>query len=290
MNTSALALVGLLTVAAALPVPQSRKAFPLDAGDCADINMQFGDDAVGRAVQFASVPLSVGVLDVYPEANGGVVIERGAGANYSITACIGVGGSTAAEAQQAADAVRIAVDGGRVRVRNEARARNWSVHLVIAAPEHARIQVETSNGPIGIRGVSGQITARSLNGPIGLHDVAGSVSARAQNGPISVSGRGGDVDIQTDNGPIHVALTGTRWEGRLDARANNGPLRVELPSGYQSGVEVMSSDRSPWNCGIAACKRGNRDWDDRSRSLRVGPEPIVVRIATSNGPVSVQER
>jgi hypothetical protein len=52
----------------------------------------------------------------------------------------------------------------------------------------------------------------------------------------------------------------------------------------------MSSDRSPWNCGIAACKRGNRDWDDRSRSLRVGPEPIVVRIATSNGPVSVQER
>ena len=57
MNTSALALVGLLTVAAALPVPQSRKAFPLDAADCADINMQFGDDAVGRAVQFASVPL-----------------------------------------------------------------------------------------------------------------------------------------------------------------------------------------------------------------------------------------
>jgi hypothetical protein len=84
MNTSALALVGLLTVAAVLPVPQSRKAFPLDAADCADINMQFGDDAVGRAVQVASVPLSVGVLDVCPEANGGVVIERGAGANYSI--------------------------------------------------------------------------------------------------------------------------------------------------------------------------------------------------------------
>jgi hypothetical protein len=290
MNASALALVGVLAAALAMPAAQSRKAFPLDAADCADVNMQFGDDVTARAVQFATVPVTVGVLDVYPDANGGVVIERGAGASYSITACIGAGGSNVTEAQQGADAVRIAVEGGRVRVRNEGRARNWSVHLIVAAPERARIQVETSNGPIGIRGVSGQITARSSNGPIGLHDVAGSITARAQNGPISVSGRGGDVDIQTDNGPIHVALTGTRWEGRLDARANNGPLRVELPSGYQSGVEVMSSDRSPWNCGIAACQRGNRDWDDRSRSLRVGPEPIVVRIATSNGPVSVQQR
>jgi hypothetical protein len=289
MNAWALAATGMLSAALAL-APQTRKPFLLDAADCADINMQFGDDAVGRAVQVATVPVSVGLLDVYPDANGGVVVERGAGANYSITACIGAGGATLAEAQRAADAARISIEGGRVRVSNDSWPRSWSVHIIVAAPENARIQVETSNGPIALRGASGQFTARSSNGPIGLHDVAGKVIARAQNGPITLSGGSGDVDIQTDNGPIHVALTGSQWAGRLDARALNGPLRVELPDAYQSGVEVVSSGRSPWNCGIAACTRGNRDWDEQSRSLRVGPEPVVVRIATSNGPVSIQQR
>ena len=35
---------------------------------------------------------------------------------------------------------------------------------------------------------------------------------------------------------------------------------------------------------------GNRDWDDRTRSLRIGTDPVVIRLSTVNGPVTVSER
>ena len=87
-----------------------------------------------------------------------------------------------------------------------------------------------------------------------------------------------------------MRLGGRRWDGHLTARASNGPLSVNVPSDYQSGVEISSSDHAPWSCRAAACRSGNRDWDDRSRSLRIGVDPVVVRLSTVNGPVTVSER
>jgi hypothetical protein len=291
MNLSAAAIFGAVTVALALPgAVQSRRTVHLEGADCSQQHMQFGDKEVARAEQRVAVPFNVGVLDVQPEANGGVHILRGSGSDYSITACVAAGADTLAEAQQAADAVRVAVAGNRVRVENPARANNWTVQLMIEAPDGARITAETANGPIGVEGASGQFTLRASNGPIGLEDVTGEVTARAANGPISVEGSRGHFDVETSNGPISVVLQGKRWDGRLEARAQNGPLSVSVPDQYQSGVEISSSDHSPWNCHAAACRSGNRDWDDRSRSLHIGPDPVVVRITTVNGPVTVSER
>jgi hypothetical protein len=290
MNVPILAVLGTVTVALALgPAGQSQRTVHLEGPDCSQLNMQFGDFEVARAEQRVTVPFAVGVLDVQPEANGGLRILRGTGRDYAITACIAAGAATIGEAQQAADAVRITVAGSRVRVENLARAKNWNVQFVIEAPDGARITAETSNGPIGIEGASGQFNLRASNGPIGLDDVNGEVTARAANGPISVDGSRGNFDVETSNGPISVTLQGSRWDGRLEARAHNGPLTVRVPDQYQSGIEISSSEHSPWSCRIPACRQGNRDWDDRSRSLRVGPDPVVVRISTVNGPVTIKE-
>lgn len=43
-------------------------------------------------------------------------------------------------------------------------------------------------------------------------------------------------------------------------------------------------------CRAAACRSGNRDWDDRTRILRLGSDPVVVRLSTVNGPVTINER
>jgi len=291
MNAPIVAVLGTVTVALALPpITQSRRPVHLEGADCSQVNMTFGDFEVARSEQRVTVPLAAGVLDVRPEANGGIRIQRGTGRDYAITACIAAGAATMGEAQQAADAVRITVEGSRVRVENPARAQSWNVQFVIEAPDDARITAETSNGPIGIEGASGQFNARASNGPIGLDDVSGDVTARAANGPISVEGSRGNFDVETNNGPISVTLQGTRWDGRLDARAHNGPLNLRVSDQYQSGVEISSSDHSPWSCRIAACRQGNRDWDDHSRTLRLGTDPIVVRISTVNGPVTVQGR
>jgi hypothetical protein len=289
MHSATLPVAAAFVIGLMLPSSQAGRPVALEAADCSRIDMMFGEEVVGRAVRYATVPSSVGILDVQPESNGGVQIERGAGTNYTVTACIGAGAASIAEAREAAEAVRLVVQGGRVRVENGGRARSWSVHLIVEAPEAARIRVETSNGPIGVSGVSGEITATSSNGPIGLDDVRGRIVARAQNGPIGVTGDRGDLDVQTDNGPISVRLTGRRWDGRLDARAHNGPLKIEIPDDYQSGVEVTSTGRVSWQCGGGACN-GRRSWDDDARTLRIGGDPVVVRVATVNGPVTVSRR
>jgi DUF4097 and DUF4098 domain-containing protein YvlB len=277
-------LMVLAVAMSLLFVPQQRTV-KLEA-DCSDFNFMSGDYEVAYAQQQATAPMS-GVLQVHPGGNGGIRIRRGTGSSYAITACIGAGARTRADAQRAADAIRLVVDGNRVRVESPRDIDNWSVQLVVEAPRGARIAADTNNGPIGIEDVEGDITARASNGPIGLDNVSGKVDARAVNGPISVSGSRGDFEVETQNGPISVDLRGSRWDGKLNARAQNGPLTVRVPDRYQSGVEVSSEHHAPWSCRIAACRTGTRDWDDRSRSLRIGSDPVVVRISTVNGPVTI---
>jgi hypothetical protein len=290
------ALAGLMALALApvtAPSTDQSGRVNLEAADCSRINQMYGDYEVARAEQHTSVPVGA-PLELRPDANGGVKIERGSGSAYQITACIAAGGRTAAEAQIAVDAVRLVTEGNRVRVTggpdSSTRVRSWSVQLIVLAPDGASIEAETSNGPIGVSGANGTFALRASNGPISLNEVTGDVKARASNGPISVRGSRGEFDVETSNGPISVELGGTRWDGHLTARAANGPLTLTVPSNFQSGVEVSSSYQSPWNCRAAACNQGNRDWDERSRSLKLGSDPVVVKLSTVHGPVTIRER
>jgi len=280
------------SLALALAAPDQGRPIQLEASDCSQVNMMFGDYEVGRAVQHARVPVTGAALEVRPDANGGVRIERGSGGEYAITACIAAGARSQAEAQAAADAVRLEITGNRVRVTGGSgrEVRSWSVQLIVLAPDGASIDAETTNGPIGVKSLAGTFALRASNGPISLSGVDGEVKARAANGPIQVDGGRGTFDVETSNGPIGVRLTGRRWDGSLTARAANGPLTVSVPADYQSGVEISSSAHSPWSCRAAACRTGVRDWDDRARMLRLGGDTVNVHLSTVNGPVTINER
>jgi hypothetical protein len=281
-----LALVSIVALAVG---PSQSGRVSLEAADCSSLSTTFGNFEVARAEQYATVPVSAGTLELRPDFNGGVKIEKGSGSVYGITACVTAGARTQGEAQAAANEVRLAIQGSRVHITGGS-SRNWSAHLIVTAPDGANIDAETSNGPLGVAGVSGTFSLRASNGPVSLRDVTGKITARASNGPIDVVGSKGEFDVETANGPISVKLDGQRWDGRLTARAQNGPLTVSVPSGYQSGVEISSSFHSPWSCQAEACRNGNRDWDERSRSLRIGSDPVLVKLSTVNGPVTVRER
>ena len=287
MINSAIVGVAILALTPAVFGQRAAGTVKLEAADCSSVQMSFGEDQVAHSVQHAVLPMSAGTLDVRPGGNGGVRLERGTGDHYSITACIAAGAETRDDAQRAVDAVKLSAEGNRVRVVDGGGARHWSAQLIVEVPRGALVDVETRNGSIGIRGVEGSITARASNGPIDLDGVSGAVRAVAANGPISVSGSRGNLDLETQNGPISVELQGTRWEGELHARAQNGPLSVRVPDDYASGLEISSSSRSPWTCRIAACSAEDRDGDQKARTLRLGGEPVVVRISTVNGPVTL---
>lgn len=280
-------LYGLALLAAVTIPGQGSRAVPLEGADCSRFQSSFGTTHVGHAVRHERVPMTIGTLDVRPDGNGGVSIQPGTGDSYAITACVTAGGSTVEEAQRVADSVTLTVAGNRLRAAAPENTRHWNVQLIVEAPRGAQIDVETNNGPIGIRGVEGSITARASNGPIGLTDVAASIRAVAQNGPITIRGGRGNLDVETQNGPITVEFQGSRWEGEINGRARNGPLSIRMPDGFDSAIEVTSNRRSPWNCRIAACTEVSNTEDDGIRTLKVGNGAPTVRLSTQNGPVSV---
>lgn len=268
--------------------------------NCRQVRVTFDHDEAARAEETLAVPSGGGPLKLKAGVHSGIFVEGGSERDFSITAC-------KAAAEQA-DLARISVsfENGELALRGP-ESRDWLVYLIVRAPASASLDLEVTNGPVSVRGISGAVTARTENGPLSFRDSSGSIRADAKNGPISlknctgtveaqavngpvtVSGSGGDVNVQTQNGPISVKLSGKRWDGHLDARADNGPLSLSLPDGYGSGVRVESSGRSPFQCRARGCSQASRNWDEDSRRVEFGDTASpVVRLSTVNGPVSIR--
>lgn len=270
------AFAATLSLALGPYVSEQSRAIDLEAADCTRFNATYDHYPAARAVRHATLPRSIGRLEIRPDGNGGVTIEGAGGSEYSITACVSAGAANFADAQAAADSVRLRIEGNRVSATAPdpstspgAGLGNWNVQFVIETPRDADVSTVTNNGPISLSGVSGRF------------------EVRAQNGPISVRGSQGDIDVATQNGPISVELSGRRFDGHLTAHANNGPLAIAVPDDYASGVEISSSSHAPWSCSRCTSGAGNRDWSLSEHLLKIGSDPVVVRVSTNNGPVSV---
>jgi len=271
---------------------------PID--NCRQMRVTFDDMDAARAEETVSVPAPRGALRFRAPANSGIFVVGADRSDVSVTAC------KAAASEQDLSRIAVSFDGGELSVRGP-EGRDWVVHLIVRAPRAAGLDLDVTNGPVGVRGMTGAVTAHTQNGPLSFEDSSGQIQAQARNGPISlkscsgtvhatavngpvsVSGSGGDVDIDTQNGPISVRLSGNRWDGRLEAHARNGPLSLSLPEGYSSGVSVESSGRSPFQCRAKACGEARKNWDDDSRRIEFGDSSTaVVRLSTVNGPVSIR--
>jgi hypothetical protein len=275
-----------------------------DAGgpfdDCRQMRVTFDDTPAARAEETVSGPAPRGALRFRAPFQSGIFVLGADRSDVSVTAC------KAAAADQDLSRITVSLENGEILVRGP-EGRDWLVHLIVRAPRAAGLDLEANNGPIAVRGMTGDVAARTQNGPLSLEDssgpiraearngpislraCSGTVSATAVNGPVSVSGSGGDVDVHTQNGPISVKLSGYRWDGRLEAHARNGPLSLLLPEGYASAVSVESSGGSPFQCRAKACEEARRNWTEDSRRIEFGDSSApVVRLSTVNGPVSIR--
>lgn len=258
-----------------------------EISDCSQMKMTVRDGEVVRSEQVKTIPQnSISSLRVQAPTNGGVYVEGWNRSEYSIRACMGAVGDSAADAKALLDQLSLSVRDGQVTVTGPDGGQ-WIGYLLVQAPNGASLDLSAHNGPIGVNSITATIEARSVNGPISFSDVAGQVRARAQNGPIGVSGSKGNFHVETQNGPIGVDLEGNQWEsGELEATAQNGPLSLSLPEGYQSSVRVEASRHSPVECRAIQCKQATRTWD-RPNIIEFGDANPVIRMSTVNGPVTI---
>ena len=254
-----------------------------DPRQCSDITMEFSGAPALRAEERRTIPAAAGQpLRIESSAQSGVRVRGADRADFEVLLCKGAPDAGTLPQVAAADA------GGRLSVRGPA-SQDWYGYFLITAPRGAAIDVDSTNGPVSLSGLTGRVSVRSLNGPISLSDCPGEIDAEAQNGPIAVHGAGGKMRVETRNGPIAVALSGSSWTGAgLDARAVNGPVTLAVPSDYRTGTVIQSLGHSPFQCRGDGCASVRRTWDDDGKKIELGDGPVLVRLSTENGPVSVR--
>jgi hypothetical protein len=297
--TMALLLIALagFTLAASAQAGQGKRhqGFSITTGpdkelrDCSQVRLTVEDAEVLRAEQTKIIPQSANSpLRIQAPHNGGIFIQGWNRNEVAVKACLGAAGDNAAEAKALLDQLSLSVQDGRVTVEGP-RGEPWVGYLLVQAPNGTSLDLEATNGPIGLNAISATVQARTINGPISFTAVSGEINAHAQNGPIGVSGNQGNFHLEAQNGPIGVHLEGDRWEsGELEASTQNGPLTLTLPEVYQSPVHVESAGHSPVECRAPQCKQATRTWD-RPNVIEFGGSSPVIRMSTVNGPVTINE-
>jgi hypothetical protein len=180
-------------------------------------------------------------------------------------------GDTEAEARDLARAIRLELVPGGGRAMGP-DPESWSVVFHVFVPRARDLEGTANNGPLGVEGVQGRIRLETRNGPINLRDVGGDVYARARNGP------------------LNVALSGSTWEGAgLDAETRNGPISVSIPAGYAAVLETGTVN-GPFETEIPLQVRIEPGESDRRFRVELGGGGPLVRVVTTNGPVSIESR
>lgn len=287
----------LLVLAAGPAVASQSMSLTTNVGDdkaivtCDDIDMYFwknrkGDLANARRDQSVTVTLGSRPLHVVAANNGHVRVQRGSGTGATAIVCMGAGAESQREAEAILDKIEIVNRNGQLTVDGPEDG-NWSAYIILSVPNDVALDLEAENGGLVIHGVSGQFTLRTANGPISLREVSGKVDVEAQNGPISYRGHTGDVRLVAQNGPIDVRIDDATWSGRgLSARTENGPMSLSTPENLRTGVEVEGSEHSPFSWKSVG-ERTSASWDGE-HTVRLGSGPVLVRLSTVNGPVTIE--
>jgi DUF4097 and DUF4098 domain-containing protein YvlB len=218
--------------------------------------------------------------------NGRVDLETSPSAERSVdvSGSKRAGGLTFDEAQDNLDQLEIVAHADPSDARtlvielsypDEIRHKNIGASLRIAAPAAVHSDISTGNGGITVRNMKSCI-ARTSNGPITLSDIAGDVDADTSNGRVQaerIAGRTridtsngsvrlrdvgpckidtsngsvdvaemrGDLEIDTSNGSI-VAQAAPGADGRVDLSSSNGSIRLTLPTTLKGRIELSTSN------------------------------------------------
>src|SRR5206468_3339764 len=119
--------------------------------------------------------------------------------------------------------VKMAQDGDTVRIaarRAEGKPNpgNSGASASLEVPAGAVLDLRSSNGPLNVVGLTGDVTGKSSNGPIKVKGGRGTLVLATSNGPITVEGARGKLDLNTSNGAITIDAR----DAVVNAHTSNG--------------------------------------------------------------------
>ncbi len=230
---------------------------------------EYGDDAADRFCEVREYTLDTsGTLEVDAAPNGGIDVEAWDRDEVRVLAKVVGRARDGARAEEIVDEVEVSA-GRRVRATGPrvGRHEGWWVSYRVQVPANYDLRLESTNGGLTVRGVSGELDLETTNGGIRLTDV------------------GGDVRAHTTNGGVRVSLAGRRWDGRgLEATTTNGGVVLEVPDGYSAHLETGTRNGG-FRVDFPITISGRIH---RSISTDLGDGGPPIRLRTTNGGVEIR--
>ena len=146
--------------------------------DCSQIRVSVRYGQVFSNEQTQTLPGSTSPLQIQAPKNGGIHVQGYRGGDYVIKTCMYATGDSVEEARSILAQLSLSTNNGQLTV-NGPSGNDWIAYLIVQAPNGSVIEMDSTNGPIGVSDFSGTVTARTQNGPISFEDVTGQARAEA---------------------------------------------------------------------------------------------------------------
>lgn len=280
LRVSALALGGLLT--ALLLNPAAARA--------ATLTERFEK----------TYPFQDGALLALDNTNGGVTIEAWDRDQIRVVAEKKARASDEAKAREALKQVQVSArpEAGGLRVttvlpKKGSSLWDWmsgdnvsvNVEYRLQVPRRARLDVETTNGGLRVKGTQGKADLETTNGGITIADVDGDLRLSSTNGGIEATDVAGAVKASTTNGRIDVRLREVPSGSELSFETTNGGVGVVLPRDIRASVDIATSNGKVTS--DFDVEGGSKSRTRLSGDINGGGGQLRVR--TSNGSVQVAQ-
>jgi Putative adhesin len=214
------------------------------------------------------------------------------------------------------DDIEIRTDQNGDRVTVEARIKQpdpsqglWtsgrSARLVVSVPASSDVQARSGDGSIAVEHISGQFDLESGDGSIRGRDLTGNIRAHTGDGSIRLEGVNGAVDIDTRDGSIVAngtltALRARSGDGSVrvhadrgsaakddwDISTGDGSVIVELPDAFDAELDANTGDGR-----VSVHRSIMSDQQDQSRRKvrgRLGAGGNALRVRSGDGSITLR--
>jgi DUF4097 and DUF4098 domain-containing protein YvlB len=204
---------------------------------------------------------------------------------------VDISGSKSGPTQEAADALKIAIDNTpdsvSIRVtRPSDRRGNMGARFVIKIPRAACVErIFTSNGAIRTEDGSGPARLRTSNGEIRVEGLRGGLEANTSNGSIHASlapvPAGRPVRLETSNSSVELSLP-ANFANDIRVSTSNSSITLHMP--YQVNAHVMARTT---NSSISSDFEIKMQGDFSKNRLEgvLGNGGPLIDLSTSNGSI-----
>jgi len=161
---------------------------------------------------------------------------------------------------------------------------NCSVAYKITAPRKSKVDLDTTNGNVRVRGVEGEAAVSTTSGSVTVDDVSGRVNAVSTNGRVNIEHATGPVTARTTNGSVSVSLSGGAHLENVEMRSVNGSVHLYVPANAAFSVKAHTVNGSVrCDLPLASVKEQTRKKLDGV----VGAGGATVDLSTTNGSVQI---